>query len=56
MLELSNQKEKGITVLQFIKIKFLLYVPYATKLVSKQRPHMLPFGHTSSGFTVGSET
>lgn len=40
MLELANQKEKEkkITLLQFIKLEFLLYVPFATKLDSKQHP------------------
>ena len=39
MLKLLNQKEKEkSTLLQFIKLEFLLYVPFATKLDSKQHP------------------
>lgn len=36
-------------------MEFLLYVPYARKLDSKKRPHILMFSQTTSGFTMGPE-
>lgn len=38
-----------------MKIECLLYVLCAVKLNSKERPHILMFSQTASGFTMGQK-